>query len=391
VATDAHERSVLATVRCLGDEGWSVTSVATTPLAPGLWSRASNGRRLAPDPRYDVDGFIGALEGILRHRRYRALLPGTDAALVAVSRHRDRLERYVDLGLPPHEVVERVLDKEQLAAEAARAGLPGPEQAVCGTLDDALDAAHRYGYPVHVKPVHTVLEGDGSLRRDKSLLVPDDEALRQAVERHGRCIVQRRVAGHVISFAGVATAARLLAYVVSRYRRTWPAEAGNASFSETIACPPELAARVQALVRGLGWLGLFELELIDGSGREPAAIDFNPRPYGSLSLAMAAGVPLPALWCEWLLGAEPRPVSARIGVRYRWEDAEVRHLLWQLCHRRPQAAMAVLRPPRAAAHAYSHARDPIPAAARLLELAGGAWSHRSAGSAATGSVRASPD
>jgi predicted ATP-grasp superfamily ATP-dependent carboligase len=367
LVTDAQERAVLASLRCLRTAGFDVTAVGTSRTAPGLWSRAPRRRHVAPDPRVSVDGFIDRIEELVRERTHDALIAGMDASLMAISRHRARLEPYVRLGLPPDEVVQRALDRESVEEAASKAGLAPPESRVCEEPREALSAAESFGYPVMVKPRRTVVENGGGAKRRASAVACDARAVQAAARAFGRCIVQRRVGGNVMSFGGVCTDRGLLAFVVSRYGRTWPAEGGNVSFSETISAPDGLADRVQELVSRLGWVGLFELELIERAGCL-AAIDFNPRAYGSLSLATASGVPLPVLWCQWLLGAEPRPAVARAGERYRWEDADLRHLVWRLRHGDVQSALSVATPHRNVTHAYFQLDDPVPTVARALQV-----------------------
>lgn len=368
VATDVQERAMLAAIRCLRASHFRVTAVATSLLAPGLWSRTPTARRVAPDPRHDTAGFIDRLEEIVRDGRSDGLLAGTDASLLAVSRHRERLEPYVRLGLPPHELVERALNKQHVAHQAAEVGLASPEAQVCRSGAEALSAAAAFGYPVLVKPVRTVELLNGAAQRWASVIARDPAAVEAAARKFGTCIVQERVAGHVISFGGAATDRRILAYAVSRYTRTWPPECGNASFSETIEPPDGLVAKVQALIERLEWSGLFELELIEREDGRLCAIDFNPRAYGSMTLAVAAGVPLAALWCAWLLDGWPQEAHARPGVRYRWEDAELRNLTWYLLARRRREALAVARPRSRVAHAYFQLRDPAPAFARVVHI-----------------------
>lgn len=362
---------MLAAIRCLRLGGFSVTAAATSRAAPGLWSRAPVRRRLAPDPRADVGAFVAKLELILQERPHDLLLAGTDASLLAISRHRERLAPYVLLGLPDHAVVERALDKTALAAAAAAVQLASPEERVVDGTDGARAAAAGFGYPVVLKPLQTVVERDGVVHRAASRMAFDEPGLLDELDAIGGAgIVQRRIAGNVISVGGVATGEGLLGSVVSRYRRTWPPEGGNVAFSETIPPPAGLVERVRALVVRLGWTGLFELELIESADGSYAAIDFNPRAYGSLSLASAAGVPLAALWCRWLLGERGEHVPpARIGVRYRWEDADLRHLAWGLgAAGTRQAALEVARPRRGTTHAYFQLRDPAPLLARALQV-----------------------
>ena len=56
-------------------------------------------------------------------------------------------------------------------------------------------------------------------------------------------------------------------------------------------------------------------------------IDLNPRPYGSLALAIGSGLKLPAVWADLLLGREPRLGAYRVGVRCRAEIREGRALV----------------------------------------------------------------
>jgi predicted ATP-grasp superfamily ATP-dependent carboligase len=374
LVTDAQERSVVAAIRCLGDAGFEVTALASSWTAPGLWSRAPALRRLGPDPRRDIDGFIQRVEQLLQERRHDAVLAGTDAALFAISRHRERLIPHARLGLPDDEIVVATLDRVRLGSAARAVGLAAPDELRCAGPGDALEAAASFGYPVLVKPVHTVIQHRGAVDRRGSVLADDQAELCVAARSFEECIVQRRIAGDVISFGGVSNDAGLFGFVVSRYSRTWPPRAGNASFAETIQAPDGLADRIDALVAQLGWIGLFEVELIACEDGRLATIDFNPRAYGSMSIATAAGVPLAALWCGWLLGHRPpRPAAAPAGIRYRWGEADISNALWQLRRGARVSSLEAIRPRTRVTHPYLRLSDPAPAAARAIELALKTW------------------
>lgn len=376
LVTDAQDRPALAAIRSLRTAGYRVSATASTRVAPGRWSRDCSHATILPDPSAGVDEFVRRLEDLLRETPHDVLLPGTDEALYVISLRRDRLIPHVAVGLPDHAVVERALDKACLATEAQRVGLATPEGRVCRNLDDAVETARSFGFPVLLKGVQTIESAGGGLIRHPTRLIADESSLRAAQPQFGSCIVQRRQSGDLLSFAGVATEQGLLGSVVSRYRRTWPPSAGQASFLETISAPGALSGRVRALVDAIGWRGLFQLQLIERQDGATMAIDFNPRLYGSMSIAAAAGVPLAALWCAWLLGEDPQPVTARPGVHYRMEDMDARHILWQLRGADYRGAALALLPRRHTTHAYYRTRDPLPLLARGVELAQARWQHR---------------
>jgi predicted ATP-grasp superfamily ATP-dependent carboligase len=323
-----------------------------------------------------VAEFVDGVEMLLKEGGFAVAMPASDASLLAVSRHRERIEPHARLGLPPHETVERCFDKWELDRCAREAGLPGPETVLCTNEAEALEAARGFGFPVLVKSRRAVAfdRGGNAIRQRGSRPVAGEGALGAALQLYGLpCLVQRREAGTILSVGGVATEDGLLGLACSRYSRVFPPDGGAVCFSATVESPAGLEARVAALVSALGWRGVFELELLERADPDPdhshwGAIDFNPRPYGSMALAVAAGAPLPALWCEHLLGRAPIPARARAGLRYRWEDADLLHLLWQLRRGHPGAALAVLRPRSRVVHSFFRLSDPLPLFARLLGM-----------------------
>lgn len=74
-------------------------------------------------------------------------------------------------------------------------------------------------------------------------------------------------------------------------------------------------AGVRRLMRSIGWSGIFGLQFLRTDAAE-YVIDLNPRVYGSLALAVAAGHNLTVMWTDLLLGGRPCPDSYRRGVRY---------------------------------------------------------------------------
>jgi predicted ATP-grasp superfamily ATP-dependent carboligase len=365
--TDAEERSVLACARGLAADGFRVAAAAGYRPAASHWSRACSERLLLPDCRSDPEGFATGLQSALGSG-FDILVPGSEQSLTAVSGMRSWIEPRTRIGLAPHDAVLRAINKEALASLAADAGLATPETVECATEADMRSAVADLGYPVVVKPVRTAA-GTTAVPR-KALVAPDGDTLTALLPDFGLpVLLQRYCDAPVVSVAGVCAEGRLLGVAASRYERTWFPDGGSASFTQSIRADRDLLERVEALAAVAGVQGMFEVELLElGPGRY-AAIDLNPRVYGSMALALRAGANLPALWARWLLGERPAWCEARAGLHYRWEDAELRHLIWHLRRRHVGATLAVLRPRLGTAHAYFRLSDPGPLAARMLELA----------------------
>jgi biotin carboxylase len=367
--TDAEGRATLAACRALRSSGYEVDAVASTAPAQAQWSLSCSRRLRAPNPRVDRAAFVQSLRRLLQERHYDVLLPGSDAALYAISEHRDRLSPLVPLGLPPHEVIIRVLSKTTVVEAWSHTRLAAPPTEIATDLDEAREAASEHGFPVIVKPSMSVRPDGPGLRQRSSRLVRDDEELAATVEDFRLpVLIQRRLGGAVHSLGGVFAAGDLLAAAHSRYERTWPPEAGNVSCSVSLPVPDALREDVIEVLGGLGWRGIFELELLEKDDGGFATIDLNPRVYGSLELAVRADAALPTIWCETVLGdaVESHFRDARVGVWYRWEDAEARNALQRLRSGKVGELLLILRPHRRTAHAQFRLNDPAPLAARAI-------------------------
>jgi predicted ATP-grasp superfamily ATP-dependent carboligase len=352
----------------LARAGYSVSAVACEAPAPTHWSRRCSDRLFVADPLTDEQTYVADLALALRRAPFAVLLPSTDVALFVVSKHRERLEPLARIGLPSHAAVEASLDKLVLAREAAKVGLDPPPGAACAGDSEAIAAARDLGFPVVVKPGRAVQGGQSPYTRSVVSVVDDEAALIRAVAGLEPPFLLQRYDHdqRVVSCSGVRTDSGLLATLTTKWHRTWPAVAGSASYSEVVPSPPDLVERVESLLAAIGFQGIFELEVLDLGGGRYGAIDLNPRLFGWLTLAVHAGANLPALWCDWLCDRNPAPAHASSGVRYRWEDGDARHSLWQLRRGNVRAAAAVLRPRRRVVHAFFELADPAPLPAEII-------------------------
>jgi predicted ATP-grasp superfamily ATP-dependent carboligase len=368
--TDAEQRSVLAMCRGLAAAGYRVSTVAGERFALGHWARFSEERISLAGA--EAEGYVERLSQVLRRGEYDLVMPGSEVSLLPISERRDLIEPYARLGLPPHEVVLRALDKPLLQGQATAVGLAPPRSIVCSSAEEALAAAPDLRFPVLVKPASSVTWADGRISQQEAQVVEEVSLLKAAVATVAEPItLQEYISGtSMVSCAAVRINGQLLGLTLARYVRRYPSQIGRAALATTIAPPRPLTRQVEELLGLIGWSGVFELELLELGENRFGAIDLNPRPFGWMALAIGAGANLPALWCDHVLQRRSVPVAgARTGVHYRWEDGDFRNALEQLRLGRPGTAAAVLRPRRRVVHAHFRIDDPMPLAARMLSIA----------------------
>jgi hypothetical protein len=336
---DGRSRSAVAAVRALGAAGHRVLVTVSGGRSAAGASRSCSGILRVP-PVASPD-FAGVIRRHLEEHPGAAVVPASDAVLVA-------------LGLPGADLV----DKAQLEGRAAVAGLPVPPTRTFSSPGDLL-AADDLAYPVVVKAAVKTLPTEVARRVDSRA---DLQEVLDTLD--GPVVVQPFATGTMRAVCGVVADGRLLAAVHQRYVRIWPPGCGTASAAVTTDPDLDLEARLPRLLEGHE--GVFQVQLIGDQ-----VIDVNPRAYGSLPLAVAAGANLPAIACAAAAGPQDAGiVRGRPGVRYRWLEGDVRRVL----HDRrtgttswAQAARA-LAPRRGTAHSVESLRDPGPVVARLADV-----------------------
>lgn len=356
--------AVLAAVRALRKGGYEPWLAMSVPSAYAARSRATAGTVPVPDAGPDPEGFVAALAEAADRLGVAAVLPGTETSLTVLAGREADFPQGVVLGVPSREVVDRAVDKALLAELSSAAGLKVPETRTVGRAD-----VDGISYPAVVKPVTSSVRVDGAVRLGWVRKIDTAAELRAALEwmPGDELLVQPYLEGALSAACGVIWDGELLCVEHQVARRIWPPVIGVSSYAETVPPDRELEERLTALLRAIGWNGIFELQFI----RRPEGdyvIDLNTRLYGSLALAVGSGLNLPAIWLDLLLGRTPRIGSYRPGVRYRSEQRDARAILHAFrAGRRAEALRACLPRPRTV-HGIFSVRDPLPFICRLAGL-----------------------
>ena len=357
MATGGEWPAGLALLRGVRAAGYDSVAALTRPDALSRYSRAPVAKVLVPEPA-DAEGHAAAVARAADACGAAAVLPGTDASLLALAQYRHAFSDPTVVAVPALEVVRRAMDKVGLAALAARAGLGTPPSYPISRAD-GFDGP----FPAIVKPFSSVeTDAFGRQQHVGVMRARDQDELAQVLGTMPgeQALVQPFIQARLRTVNGVAWAGRLVCCVHKRSDRTWPTDAGSFAYGRTVAAEPALEAGSARLLGEIGWSGLFNLQFLETESGEHLLIDLNPRAYHSMALAIGAGANLPAVWCDLLLGRRPRPVQPRVGVHFRAEEDDL-HALHAAAHSRSVGkVVSLLRPRRRTVHALFQARDPGP-------------------------------
>jgi predicted ATP-grasp superfamily ATP-dependent carboligase len=147
-------------------------------------------------------------------------------------------------------------------------------------------------------------------------------------------LLQERITGSGVGLFVLRWEGETIARFAHRRLREKPPSGGVSVYRESIAVAPDLARRADLLLDRFGWNGVAMIEFkLDAATGTPYLMEINGRFWGSLQLAVDAGVDFPRLLAEAALGQHPAPVQDyRLGVRSRWWMGDVDVLLARLLH-----------------------------------------------------------
>lgn len=316
IVTVGRARGALAAVRALSSAGWSVG--VGTPDGKGMVaaSRWCLHRHVVPRPRGPGEGFVEGVQRAMRDVGYDVVFGGADDWMAALATYRDRIPTQV--AHPATDTAAAALDKRELVERAAAVGFATPR------TEAATEAVlARWAGPVVVKCRAHWHPGQRHEYRVEARRYPDAAAALDRVrllrDAGFEPIVQAAVDGRLGALIGLFNKGRLLGRVQQESPRLWPTPSGVSARAETVPVDEGLSRRAAALLTDLGWTGLVELQFLTDARGVAHLIDLNGRFYGSMGLAMAAGVNLPDAWARQVLGLKlPNLGDARTGVRFGW-------------------------------------------------------------------------
>ncbi len=308
----------LAVARSLGRRGVPVIALDRDPKGYALASKYATVTARCPNVLEDEEGFIRYLLDLgAMLDRPGVLYPTNDEWVLAVNRHRERLDRAFIIPFSGPAIVEPVLDKARLYGTARELGIPIPRTWDLGREDPATVAA-ALPYPCIVKP--TEQRSFYDVFGDKAWRIGSPEEFRAALDRAaGHPLVAQEIVGQgltdfysVCSYIGNDGEAH--GTFVGRKLEQYPPDFGTGCLVAAEG-PAAIAERGVQILKAFGYRGISEVEFIyDARDGEHKLLDVNTRVWKWIGLPIAAGVDLPWLAYADATGAPEIAPPARAGL-----------------------------------------------------------------------------
>ncbi|MDQ3878912.1 MAG: ATP-grasp domain-containing protein [Actinomycetota bacterium] len=366
ILEEGRTLAAIAATRALGRAGWTVGIGSPTPKGLAAASRYSSAWHRVPSPHDDVAGFLSGLNGAVQTGGYEICFGAGDAEVVATSATRDEIECVVPYA--SHENVMRAVDKLELAAIADRNGI-----AIPSTVEATDEACAEVRARAVVKARLHWQWGATNARLHPQFVSSAADASRAAHSIRsagGQPMLQEWITGKLMAVAVVADDDhRVVAAFQQISDEAGPSSPGGNVRARSVPLDRALLTRIERFMSDLGWRGLAQLQFMRPDDGEPRLIDLNGRFYGSMALALGAGINLPATWAALATNRPVQPALEPVAdVRYRWLQGDLVRALEKSEWGAPGRRFNRLRYGHDAIHPISDPDDRGPLTRYLMDL-----------------------
>jgi predicted ATP-grasp superfamily ATP-dependent carboligase len=334
LVTDGESRTALATVRALGARGYDVNVIAARPRSLAGASRHASHEHVLGDAATDLRGWAQGLERVVREHGIDLVIPISEISFGTI--YAQGLNARLPIACPAESAYIEAVDKHALLSRAASLGLASPRGFLVERPGSLRELPASFDYPVVVKARRSRFLRCERWESGVARIAHAPAELRAALDDPGMAagaLLQEFVEGHGESVCLLASEGRTLARFAHRRLREKPPTGGESVLRESIAPDPPLLAASERLLQAFRWSGVAMLEFRRTPDGRALLMEMNPRLWGSVQLAIDAGVDFPGLLVALYRGAKIPSVEAVVGVRTRWLLGDLDHLAISLRRR----------------------------------------------------------
>lgn len=249
------------------------------------------------------------------------LLPCGDTEVKCVAENLSGLRTVFKAMSADWTALEKVCDKQQLAATAAAAGIAFPKNYTVQSVDDF--GRIEVQYPVVLKPAMRIgrnaFSASKAWRADSRDELEDLYRQASALVGHKEIVLQELVPGSgeaQFSYVALWHANAPVAEMTARRTRQYPIEFSLTSTFVEVVDNDAVKTAGRALLSSIGFEGLVEVEFkFDARDGGYKVLDVNPRTWSWFGLCEFAGLDLANLMRDVSLGKEPISPSQPRGGR----------------------------------------------------------------------------
>jgi len=298
---DSHSNAGLACIQSLGKAGYDIYTASN--FSSELSRSSIYGKKFYsyPSPMKCKEEFIDFIVCLNKEQNFDFILPVTDNSIYPLMEVSD-VDLMRILILPNKDTFESAFNKEKTLLLAQKLDVPVPANTYVTSesfkLDDFSD------FPLFVKPVQSKgISPNGSFNLEPILVESSSHLGRSVKEflKYTPVQIQQCVPGVGIGIEVLCRRGKIIRAFAHKRVHELPLTGGGSSYRKSIPMPKELFEYSERLMESLDWNGVAMVEFKSENDNH-WLMEINGRFWGSLPLAIHAGIDFPKLLIDMLAG-----------------------------------------------------------------------------------------
>jgi len=306
ITTHSDDHIGLAVVRSLGKKNIDFQVISNTKNTLAWHSGYSKNKIIG---RCDL-GFFSKLS------KDDLIFPMYENTMLLLAKNTSKLQ--CQLGFSDYETLQIASDKSLLIHHAIEHKIPCPKTFFITKPEDIKECLSAIDFPAILKPSRGA-GGKGILLVDSPSLLP--AVAEKCLANNGHFLLQEKIPYTTKYTIGALCNSEheLKRVCVIKELRNFPVETGQACYVESVH-EPGLVKFAENLLKSLNFVGIADIDLvIDSRDNQPKLMEVNPRFWGSMQVAINAGVDFPHLLYTMLKNGDiEKSLSYEAGVRCRY-------------------------------------------------------------------------
>lgn len=334
IVLDGQLQSALATVRSLGERDITVWAGSHSRLGMSLFSNYCSKRFYYTSPRESEKEFVADILKVVKSASEEAVIYCfSDETFLPISRQRELFSSSVKFVLSAAADIETAFDKEKTLRLAEAVGVPIPKTYFVTDINEVEKIAGELQYPAVIKPRHSCFwQNDQGYFGSVSIVSSAEELVNEYEKVYRQMkelpLIQEYIAGEEFGAFFLFNHGEVIAKFAHQRIRSISPYGGASTVRKSIAMPADMEDYSLHLLQKLNWHGPAMVEFKrDNKTGELKLMEINGRWWGSLPLAIYAGVDFPYLFFELANNKIIKSENYKLDIMSRHLLADVKNLL----------------------------------------------------------------
>jgi predicted ATP-grasp superfamily ATP-dependent carboligase len=330
LVTNASNAKGLVVTQSLGKKGIEVTTTDYERFSCSFFSRYSKHHFLSAPAEKKPDEFINTIINYIKRKEIDVLMPVNSIETLLISKYKNKLTPYTKVPFEDFPKMMQLNDKNEVMKIADELNIRTPRTYCFGKIDDLERLSKTLDYPAVIKLRDaTSSKGISYANSAHELISKCKQTIKNYnLDLSNYPIVQEYIPGNGYGVSMLYNHGNLRAIFTHKRLREYPITGGPSTLRISVS-HPEMERAAMQLLEYVDWHGVAMVEFkVDERTNKPVLLEVNPRFWGSIYLAIVAGVDFPYLLYKMAKEGDVESVSNyALGVKARFLFNDYRSLI----------------------------------------------------------------